>query len=172
MNELRNALRTLLSGKPSERPAVLRRSVRTDYLYATDLPQTANREITEAFRREAESDGWRTAEADGWILLDLVPEKPPDGGFRGPFGPEAGCCASLLERHSEEKGPFAERERRMLLKAGEEGPEAFERCCALLHREWAEKLRKGENLPNLEISWLREEKNHVDSAHRTCGIPD
>lgn len=161
MNELRMAVMFLLSGTESDRPAALRRSLREDYLYATDLPQTADREAAEAFRRQAESDGWRTEEDGGWILLDRVPEKPPAGGFTGPYGPEAGCCASLLERHPERKKQSSLRERRMLLKAGEKGPEAFERCCTTLHRELAEKLRKGTALPDLDTSWLKGEK-------RTC----
>lgn len=172
MNELRTAMLTLLSGFASERPAALRRSFRDDYLYATDLPQTTSRETTEAFRRSAESAGWRTEEDGGWILLDRVPEKPPIGGFKGPYGPEAGCCASLLERHPEGERTNGQREKRMLMKAGEEGPDAFERCCTRLHREWAENLRKGTALPDLNTSWLKEESEHADSAYRTCGIPD
>ena len=158
MNELRKALLAMLSGTPSKRPAALRRSLQEDWLYATDLPQIADRETAEAFRRKAESAGWRTEADSGWILMDLVPDIPPAGGFTGPYGPEAGSCASLLQRHPERKKRNAQRERRMLLKAGEEGQEAFERCCAMLHREWAENLRRGEALPDLDINWLKEDK--------------
>ena len=51
-----------------------------------------------------------------------------------------------------------DREKRMLLKAGEEGPEAYERACGILHREWAAALRKGESLPDLTENCFGEEE--------------
>ena len=100
MNKLRLEIRKLLEdGETLLRPPALRRSLRGDMLYATDLPCVADAEQTARFRRRAEEAGWRTESAEGWILLDRIPEFPPAGGFRGPFGPEAQCCASLLRRH-------------------------------------------------------------------------
>ena len=32
----------------------------------------------------------------GWILMDRIPEDPPEVLLREPFGKEAKCCASLL----------------------------------------------------------------------------
>ena len=54
MNELRQELMQLLSGTESSRPAALRRSLREDFLYATDLPQAAGDSDVAAFRRKAE----------------------------------------------------------------------------------------------------------------------
>ena len=154
MNRLREEIRGLLSGADSARPAALRRSLREDFLYATDLPGTASGETVADFRQKAEEAGWRTVEADGWILLDRIPLHNADS-FRGPFGPEARCCASLLQRHPG-KRKDGDREKRMLLKAGEESPDAYERVCGILHREWAAALRKGETLPDLTEDYFGE----------------
>lgn len=148
MNNLRQEITSLLSETDSRRPAALRRSFREDFLYATDLPKAATAEAVTEFRRKAESTGWRTEEAEGWIQLDRIPEEMPGDIFSGPYGPEARCCAGILRRHPE-KRRNGDREKRMLLKAGEEGPEAYERICGILHREWAAALRKGESLPDL-----------------------
>ena len=139
----------------SIRPAALRRCRQEDWLYATDLLQAASGEAVDAFLRTAESNGWRTRKETGWILLDKIPEIPPEGFFSGPFGPEARCCLSLLRRHPDRKGN-ADHEVRMLLKAGEEGPDAYERACGILHREWASALRKGENLPGMATLYFGE----------------
>ena len=156
MNELRQELMQLLSGTESSRPAALRRSLREDFLYATDLPQAAGDSDVAAFRRKAEECGWRTAEEDGWILLDRIPEKPPAQGFNGPAGTEAGCCAGILRRHPENRKDGT-RAKRLLIKADEEGREAFEKACRVLHREIAEALRKGDPLPDIPTDYLKEE---------------
>lgn len=145
----------MLDCTDSIRPAALRRCRQEDWLYATDLPQAASGEAVDAFLRTAESNGWRTRKETGWILLDRIPEIPPEGFFSGPFGPEARCCLSLLRRHPDRKGN-ADHEVRMLLKAGEEGPDAYERACGILHREWASALRKGENLPGMATLYFGE----------------
>ena len=155
MNRLRREIRTLLDSAESDRPAALRRSRLEDWLYATDLPQAAQRKAVADFLRTAAETGWKTDERAGWILLDRTPEKPPEDGFRGPFGPEAACCANLLQRHPG-KRKNGDREARILLKAGEEGPDAYERACGSLHREWAAALRKGEALPDLAAEYFRE----------------
>ena len=145
----------MLDCTDSIRPAALRRCRQEDWLYATDLLQAASGEAVDAFLRTAESNGWRTRKETGWILLDRIPEIPPEGFFSGPFGPEARCCLSLLRRHPDRKGN-ADHEVRMLLKAGEEGPDAYERACGILHREWASALRKGENLPGMATLYFGE----------------
>ena len=118
MNKLRQEIRTILDGTDSSRPAALRRCRRENWLYATDLPQAASGEAVDAFLRMMESSGWRARQEAGWILLDRIPEMPPEGFFSGPFGPEARCCLSLLQRHPDRKGN-AGHAIRMLLKAGE-----------------------------------------------------
>ena len=157
MNKLREEAQALLSGIQTTRPAALRRCRREEYLYTTDLPQTTGEEAAAAFIRRAETAGWRTEREGGWILLDRVPDEPPEGGFRGPYGPEAKCCASLLRRHPEAYRRSGEAERRRLIKAGEEGPEAYEKACGSLHREWAAFLRQGTALPDLALSFFEEE---------------
>lgn len=155
MNELRRELIQLLTASESRRPAALRRSLSGEFLYATDLPQIAEAETVSAVRRGAEKKGWQTAEANGWILLDRIPDKPPSEGFRGSAGPEARCCAGILRRHPENRRDGT-REKRILIKADEEGEEAFEKACRALHREWAEALRKGEPLPDIPAEYLKE----------------
>ena len=145
----------MLSAAESRRPAALRRSLREEYLYATDLPQAAGEEAVSAFRREAEKAGWKTEEDGGWILLDRIPQKPPAEGFRGSGGPEARCCAGILRRHPGNRKDGT-REKRILIKADEEGAEAFENACRALHLEWAEALRKGEPLPDIPAEYLKE----------------
>ena len=49
------------------------------------------------------------------------------------------------------------REKRLLIKADEEGREAFEKACRVLHREIAEALRKGDPLPDIPTDYLKEE---------------
>ncbi|MBR6164526.1 MAG: hypothetical protein IKQ45_01205 [Clostridia bacterium] len=154
MNKLREELQEMLRKAGGSRPAVLRRSRRDDYLYATDLPLAAGKTTADAFIRTAEKAGWRTEVIDGWIQLDRESPRPPEGGFRGPYGPEAGCCASLLCRHAKSGGNPGSPERRRLIKAGEEGAEAYEKACAAIHREWAEALRRGECLPDLDEEYF------------------
>ena len=158
MNELREELRKMLAATESTRLAALRRSRREEFLYTTDLPQAASAEAAADFRRRAERAGWRTAETDGWIELDRIPCTVPAGCIPDRTGPEAQCCASLLRRHPG-KRRNGDREKRMLLKAAEEGTEAYGKACGILHREWAAALRKGEALPDLPAEYFGEERN-------------
>ncbi len=153
MNSWRRDMRELLDGAETARPAALRRSLSADYLYATDLPGLLSREELRSFRQRAEALGWNTAEEKGWLQMKKRAEKPPEGWFEGPFGPEAACCRSLAERHGggaeyDEEGVLA------LIKAGEEGPEAYEQVCGRIHRRWAERLRKKEELPGMAPAWF------------------
>ena len=154
MNELRRKAWMLISGTKSCRPPAFRRSLSEDALYATDLPKVAEENEVADFRRRAEQAGWHTIMENGWILMDFVPEKMPADGFQGPFGPEAKCCASLLNRHAGDRGPDGKKEKRMLLKAGEEGAAAYERACGQIHREWAAALRKREMLPKISTDYF------------------
>lgn len=155
MNELRLEIRELLAGTECVRPAALRRSRQEDYLFTTDLPAAASAEAAEEFRRKAEEAGWRTKVTDGWIELDRIPEKLSAGFVPDSPGPEARCCASLLRRHRD-KRKNGDREKRLLLKAAEEGPDTYEKACGSLHREWAAALRKGETLPDLPAEYFGE----------------
>ena len=154
MNKLRRELNELLADTNGTRPAALRRSLTEDFLYATDLPQTADSETVFCFIRRAEAAGWHTADADGWIQLDKCPADPPEPPAAP--GPEARCCAALLRQHPEGRRNSS-REKRILIKAAEKGPEALEQACAALHREWAVNLRRHEGLPDLPEKWFEEE---------------
>ena len=154
MNKLRQELNEMLAASGGSRPAALRRSQRADCLYATDLPKAAEPEAVNDFLCLAGTAGWRAEKADGWIQLDKIPNDPPEPP--GHAGPEARCCAALLRQHPE-KRRNGDREKRILIKAAEEGAAARERACAALHREWAEKLRRHEGLPDLAENWFEEE---------------
>ena len=50
----------------------------------------------------------------------------------------------------------AETVRILLVKAGEQGPEAYEKACGGLHREWAQRLRKKQALPPVSLRFFCE----------------
>jgi len=149
MNALREELSRALESLSAPRHPALRRSLREDALYATDLPAAAP-EAVPLFLRTVREKGWTAAERNGWIDLDQVPETPPAGWKPGKPGPETACCLSLLRRRKpagngapEETGRVI----RKLIKAGEENGENWEAVCAGLHREWAVRLRTGRGIP-------------------------
>lgn len=155
MNAWRKELSGLLARAGTARPAALRRSLREEFLYATDLP-VIDGQAAAAFAAEAEKAGWTVGEDGGWMQLDRTAGGRPEGAYGGPFGPEAGCCASLLERHPE-RGTADRAAEHRLVKAGEEGFAAYEKACGEIHREWAARLRKGQLLPDLSELFFREE---------------
>ena len=157
MSELREEIRKILSGAAAARPAALRRSLREDFLYAADLPRIASEAETAAFCQQAEQAGWRTEMDGGWIQLDRIPQSVPANALPAVFGPEAECCLSLLRRHPGNR-KNGDKEKRLLLKAGEESPRAYEKACRTLHREWAAALRKAEPLPDLPEEFFTKQK--------------
>ena len=112
--------------------------------------------------------GWQCEEDKGWLLLSRSVQDPPEGWFEGPFGAEAGSCGSLLKRAGEKnKQENPDRKRRdafLLIKAGEEGSEAYEQACRKLHLAWAELLRKKEALPRLDPSFFGKETEPADGS--------
>ncbi len=156
-NAWRVQLRLLLDRQVAVRPPALRRSPLPDYLYATDLPGLCSPSALAACCQEAESLGWAWHVERGWLHLRRPAIAPPEGGFCGPFGPEAACCAQLLSRHAGKGGMLPSRWEEAafaLIKAGEEGPAAYERVCRALHQSFAECLRRGESLPPLSLSFF------------------
>ena len=115
MNKLRQEALELLSSAETFRPAVLRRSLRNDAMYATDLPRIADNETVAGFLQKAEESGWHAEMENGWIHLDRVPESMSEGCFQGPYGLDAECCLSILARHTAEEKTDGKSERRMLL---------------------------------------------------------
>ena len=178
MNEFRQELSELLAEVPCRRPPALRRSLKSEWLYATDLLQTTDPDSAAVFLKRAAELGWRAEQDGSWLQMTRSFTEPPEHGFEGPFGEEAACCASLLRRQTEtneakkqtddasqwlpanvsEAKKTAERVRILLVKAGEQGPEAYEKACGGLHREWAQRLRKKQALPPVSLRFFCETK--------------
>ncbi len=155
MNALRQEMAQMLGETACRRPPALRRSLKDEWLYATDLPLAAGEEEAAAFRKRAEERGWLTGRDGAWIQMTRESPEPPENGFDGPYGREAVCCASLLRRHTPVADGTEERRiRTMLIKAGEEGAEAYEQACGRVHREWAVRLRKKKALPKVSIRFF------------------
>ena len=97
-------------------------------------------------------------EAGGWIQMRKASHEPPANWHEGPFGPEAACCRSLLERHPEGSCSDVEKVQCILIKAAEEGEKAFESACSELHHSWAECLRKGKPLPAVHPAYFSDRR--------------
>ena len=159
MNALRKELQILLAEPAVVRPPVLRRSLREDWLYATDLPGICDREGQKACLRRLAEAGWECMEEPGWIQMRKSCGEPPEDWYDGPFGAEAACCLSVLERHRDRMSAAPEAAQRILIKAAEEGFRAYGNACAGLHRSWAERLRLGETLPAVSLNYFRRRKD-------------
>ena len=155
MNALRTELNRIVSDVPVTRRAAIRRSLEEEWLYATDLPVLCSVEKLEEIQNRLSEAGWEHMILNGWMQMRKASQEPPEGWFCGPFGPEAACCLSILERHESCESTIPYREETILIRAGEEGAEAYEAACARLHREWAEKLRLGQALPAISIRYFR-----------------
>ena len=158
MNALRKELQELMKIPQTERQPVLRRSMPEAWLYATDLPVVCNRDNMTLFLESIRKAGWEYAEEKGWILMRKPADKPPEDWYDGPFGTEAGCCLSLLERHERQAAGEPETVQRLLIKAAEEGGKKYEAACAAIHRNWAERLRRGEPLPKIDQAYFTARK--------------
>ncbi|MBR5960363.1 MAG: hypothetical protein IKZ98_05155 [Clostridia bacterium] len=158
INALRKELQELMKIPQATRPPVLRRSLSDEWLYATDLPAACSRDNVELFLDLIRKAGWEYTEEHGWLLTRKPAGEPPEGWYDGPFGPEAGCCRSLLERHGQAVNGDAETVQRLLIKAGEEGEKKYEAACAVLHSNWAERLRRGETLPDVNLAYFTARK--------------
>ena len=148
-NALRKELTELLTGAAESRKPAVRRSRKAEWLYATDLPSLYAGIIPDTLKAALTGAGWVYAQEGDWLELRKTADEPPEDWYGGPFGPEAACCRSLLERQGSSCIGPSDAVQRMLIKAGEEGSSAYEDTCAILHREWAERLRKREALPNI-----------------------
>ena len=156
-NAFRKELTILLDACSACRPPALRRSKSAEWLYATDIPVLLSEQKKEQLKSVLMGAGWEYSEENGWILLRKDAEEPPEGWYSGRFGPEAACCRSIQERHQGRTGHAANAAQRLLIKAGEEGEEAYEEACLALHRQWAEKLRKRQPVPVLSLRYFGRE---------------
>lgn len=157
-NKLREELLKICGRVKTRRTPAIRRSLRKDYLYATDLPQTAEKQAVADFLRMVCKNGWKASEEDGWIQLDKPVPIPPPGWDSGMKGPEETCCLSILMRHAGRTDPSDGRTERQLVKAGETGAAAYEDTCRSIHAEWAERLRNGQKIPDVDPGFFGGEK--------------
>ena len=146
----------MLACLETQRPAVLRRSLSEQWMYATDLPLIATEETVESFSAQAKEAGWTTGTDGGWLQLDRPVREPVPGMIPEEWKScmAAGCCRSLLERHRAQLIPSDGQAERMLVKAGEEGPDAYEEACRRLHFRWAEALRTHRGIPAVHMSFF------------------
>lgn len=151
-NALREELAALLTVPEALRPPVIRRSLKKEWLYAADLSMLYGGKLPDSAAERLSAAGWEVAFEENWLQLRKAAPEPPENWYAGPFGPEAGCCASLLRRHPGGGDPAPETAD--LIRAAEEGPEAYEAACAQIHRSWAEKLRRGESLPAISVRYF------------------
>lgn len=149
-NALRRELTELLTAPPGNRKPVIRRSLAEAWLYATDLPALYGGQVPDSVLSALDAAGWTFLPEKEWLLLVKQAKKPPKDWYNLPFGPEAACCLSLLSRHPVMDGGPSRTAECLLIKAGEEGEKAYEEACAALHRYWAELLRTGELLPDID----------------------
>ena len=99
--------------------------------------------------------GWESMTDGGWMQVRKAVLEPPEDWYDGAFGPEAGCCRSLIERHPERMKEPGQRIEYLLIRAGEEGERAYEAACRQLHGEWAERLRKKQKLPEVSVLFFK-----------------
>ena len=151
--ELNELIATITRDGDRRKPTI-RRSLRAEWIYATDLPEAVSKEQAEAAGRRLREAGWESMTEGGWTLVRKATDEPPEGWFEGPFGPEAACCRSLLDRHAERQQEKDKKVEYKLIQAGEEGPEAYEAVCRRLHREWAERLRNRQKLPDVSLRYF------------------
>ena len=83
MNGWRKELNGLLAAERTPRPVALRRSLREDFLYATDLP-AVDEAAARHFAKAAEKAGWIVERCGVWLQQDPreagVPEGIPECG--------------------------------------------------------------------------------------------
>jgi len=157
INAFRKELVQMIGEASVRRPAAIRRSIRPDWLYASDLPSLCSGEETHRILDQLSGIGWTwIMEKTDWILFRKSAEEPPEDWFEGPFGPEAACCLSLITRHADTRPDGADPVRFRLIRAGESGEAAYEKTCAELHREWAALLRERQRLPGISPRFFGE----------------
>ena len=148
-NAMRKELASLLTAPAESRPAVIRRSREPEWLYATDLPVLYEGSIPETVLNRLNCAGWETLQTGNWLQLKKDQPEPPEDWYTGPFGTEAACCRSLLNRHTHSSDEPSDDAQRLLIKAGETDGKTYENACRILHHDWAERLRLGRSLPDL-----------------------
>ena len=154
INALRKELNDITGNLRVSRKPALRRSMNEEWLYVTDLPATVDSKELKAFISLLRDRGWETETEGLWIRIRKEIHEPPPDWYEGPYGTERACCRSLLKRHPDrETEPDCRIEYRLIC-AGEEGPDALETVCTQLHRDWAERLKEKQKLPDISIAFF------------------
>lgn len=151
LTALRQQVQSVLYAVPAKRKPALRRSDAPDALFASDLPLIAEEGAVTAFCNDLAAIGWRTDMRNGWLVLDR-PVPAPEASVPADMAGEAGCCISLLMRHTD--AAPAEDLIRLVVKAADAGKTPFERVCRQLHEEFAVRLRQHEALPGALLPYL------------------
>ena len=144
----------MMSSAGYRRRPALRRSSRDDYLFATDFPQAADDQAVLSFLETARRNGWLADLSGGWIELSRSMD------FRDAIDapvfhhPEADCCLSLLIRHQEKMKPSDGCTEKAIAKSMEEGYSAYADACEKIHALWAESLRVGNSIPDVDIRYF------------------
>ena len=153
LSAARAEIAELLADVRTSRKPSLRRASSDDWLLACDLPLCASAEETAIWTEKACEQHWRVGRTpEGWLLLDRPDLLPTSDVLPASPKGETGALISLLLRHASGAQPELALIRG-LAKAAEAGEASLERQCEILHRSFAEKLRRREPLPAL-LPWL------------------
>ena len=163
-NPWREELRKLWEPLPLHRQPALRRSRLPEALFDLDLPCCSEASDCLFFIQNAAKGGWQIWKSDGWLHV-WRPDAPlPEGWWTESAAGEAACLRHLLSCHSASGDATLEIIR--LLKAREQGAEAWEATCGELHREFSLRLRHHLPLPAIPLPVMpiikEGENRHVD----------
>ena len=156
MEKWRKEITDMMISSGYRRTPALRRSDKEQFLFATDYPLAADDQDVLRFIGYAHEAGWQTETDHGWIYLSRKPELNEGDGLPAP-GPESACCLSLLKRHAGDRILSDGSAERMLLKAAEEGADAYENACERLHYTWAGMLRESGTIPDIDERFFQKE---------------
>ena len=148
MKKWREELMQLMGESGYRRLPALRRSSKEMWLFATDYPQAADNQSVQRLLDMLREVGWKAELDAGWVFIDRFPvyEASEEQPFRTP---EACCCLSLIKRNLN-KMPSDGSIERKILKALEEGKDAYDRICTDVHAQWAALLRQHKDLPDID----------------------
>ena len=149
INALRRELTEICAQVETRRPPAIRRSLQEQYLYATDLPLAADDSAVDRFIELASGAGWQVSAEAGWLQLDRIITVPLSDWNTDQYGPESACCLTILRRNAGRLNPSDGTVERQLIKAADQGTDAYEVCCRKIHRDWAERLRTGNAIPDV-----------------------
>ena len=157
LSALRQELNELLGAADTQRKPFLRRSLKEDFLFTTDLPRTADEAETSRVTDALTCAGWRVLRSGDLLELDRPISCPPMQALSS-----CGCAdglrlVSLLVRHPDGSG--SDTLVRELAKAEECGGAKLDAWCARVYHDCASALRRHEPLPTDLLPYLTEALN-------------